>query len=163
MSAQASRIDRTEAALGASVVVEQLRRSFPLDDRDNALSRFANAAIPWVPLLFLKPEKRGTGVAGVAADPRVWSLALVAGIAAGGEMVGRKRLALVRDVPDLDPGRKFRLHLTDGSDPASVKWESDDPAVVSVDNGEVVAKKQGSATVTASSNGVYDNVVVRVR
>jgi len=181
MAAQAARINRTEAALGASVVVGQLQRSFPFDDRDDPVSRIANVVIPWVPALFLKPEKRGDGVAGAASDPRVWSLVLAGGIAVAermrekaNEARGAKEeeakekldggsLSIVRDVPILDQGRRFKLHLGGDLDPEAMRWETDNEGAVTVDKGLITAVGKGSATITASADGRYDNVVVRVQ
>jgi len=179
-AAQAKRLNRTEAALGASVVVEQFQKSFLVNDRGDVVSRIAAVVVPCVPLFFLKPERRGPGVAGFASDPRVWPLVLAAGVAVAkgvkdkaeaGEAEAKKAtedvegglLSIVRDVPLLDAGRRYKLHLGGGFDPEAVRWETDNAGSVTVDKGLVTAVGKGSATITASADGLYDNVVVRVQ
>lgn len=44
----------------------------------------------------------------------------------------------------------------------SIKWTSSDNKVASVSKGKVTAKKAGTATITATANGVSDSVVVTV-
>jgi hypothetical protein len=165
MSAQAERINSTQAALAGTVVVDQLQKSFPLDGR-NLASRIGNAIIPLTPLFLVKPEKRGTGMGSYVSDPRVWSLALVAGIVATKELVGRRKPSIARNIPELDQGRHLQLQLAGGADPQNVEWASDNDSVLTVDknNGVVTAVgKGGSATITAKADGHEDSVVVRVR
>lgn len=45
---------------------------------------------------------------------------------------------------------------------ASVKWTTSDKAVATVSGGKVTAKKAGTATITATANGVSDTVTVNV-
>jgi len=168
MSAQADRIDRTETALAGTVVVEQLQRSFPIDDRRSVVARIVNAAIPWAPMLLLKPnpEKRGTGVGSFVAKPQVWSFALVAGIVAAKEIAERKPLlALARNIPELDVGRRYKLQLLNGADPEKVEWASDNEGIAVVERGGVVRAVGGgnSATITVRAGDQEDSVVVRVR
>jgi hypothetical protein len=171
MSTQAERINAAGAALAATVVVGQLHTSFPLGKDASRFSRALSAGTSWAPLLFLKPEKRGTGVMSFLSDPRVWSFALVEGIVAAKEIAEKFNVtatfAIGRNIPELDKGRRLQLQLADGSDPNKVVWESDNDNVLTVDknSGVVTAVGDGgSATITAkAADGHEDSVVVRVR
>lgn len=44
----------------------------------------------------------------------------------------------------------------------SVKWKSSDTKVATVSKGKVIGKKEGTATITATANGVSDSVTVKV-
>jgi len=170
VAAQAERIDRTEAALAGAGVVDQLQRSFPVDDRHGVVARIVNAAIPLAPLFLLKsdPEKQESGIGSFIAKPQVWPVALVAGIIATKEITGiarkAQRLIVDRNIPELNQGRSFRLLLLNGADPNSADWTSDNDAAITVDKGLVHAVgNNNAATITVKHGDQEDSVLVRVR
>jgi hypothetical protein len=170
MSAQGERLSGVEAAVAGTAVVKQLQTSFPLGP-NIPFSSVVNAALPLAPLLFFKPEKRGTGVMSVVSNPKFWAPALVTGIVVAEEIqrhvsVTRTvRFAIARDyIPEMAVGRSFRLHVVNGFDDQKVEWISDDDTVATVDKhtGLVHALDPGSATITAKLDGEEDSVIIWV-
>lgn len=58
--------------------------------------------------------------------------------------------------------KTYQLNSSITGRSGSVKWTSSDNKVASVSKGKVTAKKAGTATITATANGVSDSVVVTV-
>jgi hypothetical protein len=90
------RVSRTEMALTADVVVEQLQRAFLSDGHDRA-QRLIGTAAAWVPILFLEPEPRGGGFGGFATHPRTYSAGLLAAIALVKELMVQDRTGKEED------------------------------------------------------------------
>jgi len=169
VAAQGRRIGGTEAALAATTVVGQVQRSFP----GVTANPIVQAGLPLAPLLLLRPEKRGSGIGAVVADPRVLAVAAVAGLAIASQVMNKKKsIATVRFMrfePELDQGSvsKFLADALDddgrGMPGQDIKFSSSDPETVEVDpNGGVKALKPGTATITAIADGKSDFVSVRV-
>jgi hypothetical protein len=172
LGGHATRIGRTEAALAATTVINQLSESFP----QITTNPFVRAGLPWAPMLLLAPEKRGSGVGSLLSDPRVWSLALVAGLAIAGQMQGGNRepsrVRIIRELPKLVAGnhQKVLAEATDDRGCAmplqKITFSSSDPAVAEVDgDGLVKAVAPGTSMITATVDGrphLTDVVTVRV-
>jgi Bacterial Ig-like domain len=172
-AAQASRIGRTEAALAATTVIGQLQNQLQKSFPGVAANPIVNAAVPWTPVLLLKPAKRGTGIGALVADPRVWSAVAIAGLVIaprimnmGKEIVG---VRITRYERELHQGSVHRF-LADAFDdrgrgrPAQdITFTSSAPDIVEIDSdGVVKAIQAGAATITASVDGKSDVVAVRV-
>ncbi|MGP3945499.1 MULTISPECIES: hypothetical protein [Streptomyces] len=98
LAAQDRRIARSEMATVAGVVANQVQYSF--QDRFPMLKKpLARAGLAYAPLLMLAPRRRGSGVAGLLADPRVSGAALVFGIALAGERFGKPKLEIKLGAP----------------------------------------------------------------
>ncbi len=70
------------------------------------------------------------------------------------------------DVSLFSVGEKFTFGVTNGGESISrsqVEWKSSDPAIAKVENGTVTAVSGGTATITASYNGMTQKCVVRCR
>jgi hypothetical protein len=83
--AQGDRIGGAEASLVATKVFDQVRTLMP--EATTPLGKGTQALLSYAPLLWLRPEKRGSGVGAFVADPRVWSLPAVVGLAVVGDQV----------------------------------------------------------------------------
>jgi hypothetical protein len=173
--AQDRRIGGTEASLAASKVVDQLRSSFPgIEQAHPAIKPFVKAGLPYLPLLLLRPEKRGSGVGALVSDPRVWSGALIAGLAVGEQFKGRIAeiidIKFTRTEKELDAGTEHRFlaeALDDrnkGVPGAAIVFRSSDEKVLKVDrDGVVKARAPGTASVIATVNGKSDVFSVTVK
>jgi len=80
-----TRIYRTELALAGTAVMGQVQRLY-LNDLRRPGHRVGGAFACWLPLMLLKPTKRGTGVGAIVKDPRVASLGLMALLAVAKEV-----------------------------------------------------------------------------
>lgn len=58
--------------------------------------------------------------------------------------------------------KTYQLNSSVTGRSSSVKWTSNDTKVASVSKGKVTAKKAGTATITATANGISDSVTVTV-
>jgi len=166
MSAQAHRIDATQAALAGTLVVQQFKESFPPPaGRQGGVARALYAALTYAPALALIPDPEKSGTVGSAVlSPRLWPAALIAGIVAAKELLPGTTIRIDRNIPELDQGRRFKLQLLSRIDPEKVEWASDNVGTLTVDKGVVNAVGGGnSATITAKLDGYEDSVVVRVR
>lgn len=110
LAAQDRRIARAEMATVAGIVANQVQYSF--QDRFPMLKEpLARAGLAYAPLLMLAPRRRGSGVAGLLADPRVSGAALVFGIALAGERLGKPKLdiELLGAPPTVTTGTQSRI------------------------------------------------------
>jgi hypothetical protein len=166
---QGKRIDRIETALAATTVASQLSS---LDAVKNNV--VLKTAVPWAPLLFMKPAHRESGVAGFVADPRVWSLVAAAALAAAPPILARTKeieiaeLRISRYDSKLRRGERSKL-LADAIDrsgnrvPANITFTSNKPSIARVDaDGNVQARRRGKAQITATLDGKSDLVRIRV-
>jgi len=160
---QPKRIARTEAAVAATTVFNQLTRSFP----DFLNTPVLGEALAWAPAAILKPERRGSGAIAVVSDPRALSLAAVAGLAVakvvkGGALPFRK--FEINSYRDWLPAGTSQTFKTNAPNRSPVKWESSDPtkATVDTDTGEVKGVAPGPVTIIARSAGSEYKVGLRI-
>lgn len=84
VAAQGDRIGGAEMSLVVTRVVDQLHSSFAeVREMPPAAKAGVAGLAAWVPLLLLRPAKRGHGVGGFVSDPRVWSFGALALVALG--------------------------------------------------------------------------------
>jgi hypothetical protein len=156
------RIGRTEAALAASTVVNQVEATFPAATANPV----ARVILPLAPLMLLKPERKGVG------DPRVLAGVAVVGLAVtrelkswqtGGDPVA-VRIVRSSSVPLLANEKDWfvaEVHDARGRsvDGHSINWSSSDEAVATVDpaTGEVTAVGTGTARIGATVNGTMSD------
>jgi hypothetical protein len=161
------RMSRAEYVAVAGAATNQFIESF--DEPDNPYFR---AGLRFAPLLFLMPQKRGTGFGGFVKDPRVIGLAAVAAITFAGENRGRfvsRRAINVLSTDTLSKGTedRFAAEVVDEHGRVlsrTVTWRSDDAEVADIDpaTGKVTAKKPGTAIITASFDGFDRGVRLKV-
>jgi hypothetical protein len=79
MTAQGDRIGGTEASLAVARIADQLRLVF-LDEKrvHPGLKAGLTGVAAWLPLVWLRPPTRGSGVGGFVSDPRVLSFGGIA-------------------------------------------------------------------------------------
>jgi Bacterial Ig-like domain (group 2) len=151
---QPKRIARTEAALAATTVFNQLTRSFP-----GVLNKpVLGEALTWAPAAFLKPERQRRGAMALVSDPRALSLAAVTGLAIAKSMKGgapyyrRFEIKSYRERLAQGTTQTFK---TNAPSRRPVKWESSDrtKAIVNEDTGEVTGVAPGPVTIIARSAG----------
>ena len=98
LAAQANRIDRSNLALAATTVVEQAKESFPTENK------LINAALNGAPNLLLKTRRQRPGLEGIITSPQFLGAALVAGIAAVGELTQNAKTVEEVEFTELPPG-----------------------------------------------------------
>lgn len=82
-------------------------------------------------------------------------------------VIGGYSFSIAQDTAELKPDADLTLnyyayHNTESVENPTVEWESSDETVVTVENGKLTAVGFGSATVTATYEGISDSVTVRV-
>jgi hypothetical protein len=178
MAAQGSRVEGLETALAGGTVLNtignELQKSFPAV----ADHPVVKVGLPWAPLLFLKPAKRGRGVGSFAADPRVWSAVLASGglaIASGIKKwkprgIAGLRITRIEKVVDVGTENKVQVEAFDyrgRSIPAhNVTFASSNRRVAKVNKNGVVRAVGGggqTTTITAMMDGFSDQVSVKVQ
>jgi hypothetical protein len=87
LRAQSARITGTEYAMTASTIANQLVSQFP----DLVSHPLLKTAVPLLPLLLLKPQRRGQGVSAFASDPRLWGPGAAFAILGLKELLDRNR------------------------------------------------------------------------
>lgn len=104
LSAQGKRISGNEYSQAASKVVDEFKSQFP----DLVTNPIIKTALPLLPLLLLKPQKKGSGFEAVISDPRVWGPVLAGGLAVFNEIQGAKDKDTTTDRIDI-PSASLRL------------------------------------------------------
>ncbi len=170
----AAELRGTELALAASVVVTQIRSSFPRF----ADKGIAEAALTAAPLVLLSPASQGGGLVGILTNPKVVGIAAVAGLAIATDMhtnASHSETASLRILTDnrmdqkVAVGSQFKLQVDAINErghavPAeNIDFASSKRNVADIDpDGVVTAKEPGIATITASSGGKSDLVTLQV-
>jgi uncharacterized protein YjdB len=169
VTAQGDRIGGTESSLAATKVLDQLRSSFPdIAGTNPVIKPVVEAGLPYLPLLLLRPAKRGSGLGAFVSDPRVWSGGLIAALAVAKQLKGR--IAHVVNVKftvatdELAVGSEHRFHAEAYDDRgkivhgAPIVFSSTDEKFLKVDkeDGVVKAKAAGIASIKATTNGKFD-------
>ncbi len=162
-----------ELALAASVVVTQIRSTFPNFANDG----FAGAALTVAPVLLLNPASQGSGLGAFLTNPKVLAVAAVTGLVLANDMisVSERGVCAIRFVLDkrmdqkLAKGSrcKFIVDVFDdrgNSKPGeNITFASSAPQILEVDaDGVVKALEPGIATITASIGDKSDLVTVQV-
>jgi len=159
-------------ALAASVVVTQIRSTFPHFAKDG----FAGAALTVAPVLFLNP-RQGSGLGGFLTNPKILAVAAVTGLVIAKDMnkVADRSVSALRFVLDKRMDQKLavgsrhkflvdvfdeRGHTTPGED---ITFASSAQQILEIDpDGVVKALEPGIATITASIGDKSDVVTVQV-
>lgn len=174
LRAQQERIGRSESSMALSKVVDELKERVP----DLFQNEVLKTALPLVPLLFLKPEKKGQGFEGFISDPRVWGPVLTAAIALFGQTRDQSPQEVTitpREFTFTSPRTAstsfpFRATVRDSNrrvlvtQPA-ITWESSNTTVATVDpNGNVTPVAAGTVLITATVAGtnVRESALVTV-
>jgi hypothetical protein len=155
LKGQQKRISRNEYALAASKVVDEFKEQFP----DLEKNKVIKTALPLAPLLFLKPQKRGTGLESVITDPRVWGPVLAAGAALYKETTGDEEVhevAVNPPVAQVTAAKPVKLEAIARDrkgrkiDGRKFKWHSSRPNVAAVDDdGQVTRTAAARAAASA--------------
>lgn len=168
----AAELRGTEMALAASVVVTQIRQTFP----NFAKGGFAGAALNVAPTLFMIP-RQGSGLGGLLTNPKVLAVAAVAGLVIAKDMttVSTGAISSLRILLDkrmdqkLTVGSrcKFLVDVFDERGNAkpgdNIIFASSAPHILEVDpDGVVKALEPGIVTITASIDDKSDLVTVQV-
>lgn len=171
---QGDRITGTETSSAVSKIWDQVKEEFP-QLTDNPVLK---TLLPFAPLLFLKPDKKGNGIGGVLQDPRVWG-PIVAGVLAymtNNKKSEAKEIVIKPDsyeFQDNTPEKTFDLlyNVYDSQGrvmTAEVEWSSSNPDQLSVDSsGKITSKRPGIDTtnwITATVKGtsVKDKIEVTI-
>jgi hypothetical protein len=176
VTAQGDSIHGTEASLAATKVVDQLRSSFPgLAGTHPVIKPVVEAGLPYLPLLLLRPAKRGNGVGAFVSDPRVWSAGLITALAVAEQFNdGRREVADVKFTVVADQlavGSEHRFHAEARDKHGNIihgvpiVFSSTKNRVLRVNKEDGVAKarRRGRASIRATANGKFDVRRVRVR
>jgi hypothetical protein len=159
LKGQQKRISRNEYALAASKVVDEVKEQFP----DLEKNKVIKTALPLAPLLFLKPQKRGTGFESVITDPRVWAPILAGAAALYKETTGDQDPQTVKISPDNTytmPEKDELLFLAKVYDAKNkalspqpkIEWRSSDTKLAQVDEkGNVKTLKKGRVRIFAKA------------
>lgn len=169
---QEQRVSRTEASLAAHAALNQVQESFPeLFEND-----LVKTLVPLGSLALLDP-KRGKGLSGLLADPRVWGPAtslLIAGIREYRNRTDESEGTNITGVPfaqlaKVGDTEALNLQVTSGGKVASNQqlfYFSMTPDIIDVDQvtGKVTAKKKGvgEVRVFTPSGEVTRNIPVSV-
>jgi hypothetical protein len=166
----AAELRGTELALAASVVVTQIRNSFPHFAKDG----FAGAALTVAPVLLLNPASQGSGLGGFLTNPKILAVAAVTGLVIAKD-INKHALRTVCEIqfrnPDheLHRGSRSKLHCDVFDEHGAamrgerITFASSDPQILDVDSdGEVKALAEGIATITARIDDKSDLVTVHV-
>lgn len=101
MTAQDDRIGGVEASLVTNILFDEVRALLP--KATTPLGNVPSALLSYLPFLWLRPARRGSGFGAVVTDPRVWSIPAILAVTVGGEAVKGKVVEMLRD---LDAARK---------------------------------------------------------
>jgi hypothetical protein len=152
LSADRRRIGGAEQAIALDKVIDQLRLYFPQIDKED----LGRLLAPLVPLITLRPEKRGQGLSSFISDPRAWGPLAGAALLVYSKMRGDQvanvnlsgpvRLAVNQNYP-------LRATLTDRFNKVlsakKLNWTSADSGVATVDDAGVVhAVAAGTVAIT---------------
>lgn len=154
LQAQQERIGRSESSMALSKVVDELKERVP----DLFQNEVLKTALPLVPLLFLKPEKKGQGFEGFISDPRVWGPVLTAAIALFGQSQKRTEIAILGSTT-VAAGSSIQLTAIardSNGQPIipqpNITWTSLNTNFATVSsNGQVTGSAAGSALITATA------------
>jgi hypothetical protein len=139
VSADRRRIIGAEQAIAIDKVVDQARLYFPQIDKEE----LGRLLAPIVPLLLLRPEKRGEGLAAFMSDPRAWgplagAALLIYSKIRGGDQVAAVNLGPSLSVASANTTYQLTAILSDRSGkilPAKkLKWTSLSEKVAKVDS-----------------------------
>ena len=155
---QGKRIGGNEYAMAATKVIDEIQTQFPSIKDDKILK----TALPLVPLAFLKPPKKGSGVESLIKDPRVLGAAIAGAVAIykGRDPDGPARMQVSPSSVFMDVGGTAQvvaaIVLDQKGNPvpgAEVTWQLNRPGIVQVDaaSGTFTPIAEGIAVVTAKS------------
>ena len=176
LSRQSKRIGGSENAHAATKAMQEIFRQFPKLNDDNVLK----TALPLLPLAFLKPPQRGTGIESLIKDPRVLSSAFSAALAfyraRNPEIVPRAKSLRLGPARNLQfaPGntRDLTAFVLDQNDNVisgeGVYWTTlnDQVAVVDRASGRLTTVGEGETQIIATSRKdptLFSDITVKVK